>query len=229
MINYRYRFKFEKGPEKVFEIKLDEESLNIQNTIPAPLPEWARLEVSKCENCPLSQDSIPFCPTAASIVGLTHSFAEVMSIEPAEVIVESPARNYYKKVPAQQGLFSLLGIYMATSGCPVTQKLRPMVRHHLPFSSGPETIYRVLTMYLTAQYYRMQKGLTPDWELKELVHFYEDIKKVNVGFSNRLRQAVKQESLTNAVVILDTLASLFQHFSKKSVDSLENLFKAYLK
>ncbi len=229
MINYRYRFKFEKGSEKIFEVSLDEENLSIQNTIPAPLPEWARLNVSKCENCPLSQDSVPFCPTAASIVGLTHSFSEVMSIELAEVTVESSARNYYKKVPAQQGLFSLLGIYMATSGCPMTQKLRPMVRHHLPFSSSQETIYRVLTMYLAAQYYRMRKGLTPDWELHNLIRFYEDMQKVNVGFSNRLRQAVKQESLTNAVVMLDTLASLFHHFSKKSVDSLENLFKAYLK
>ncbi len=229
MIYYRYHFKFENGTEKIFEIKLDEENLSIQNTIPAPLPEWASLNVSKCENCPLSQESVPFCPTAASIVGLTRSFSEVMSIEPAEVMVESSARNYYKKVPAQQGLFSLLGIYMATSGCPVTQKLRPMVRHHLPFSSSSETIYRVLTMYLAAQYYRMRKGLAPDWELHDLIRFYEDIQKVNVGFSQRLRQAVKEESLTNAVVMLDTLASLFHHFSKKSVDSLENLFKAYLK
>ncbi len=229
MIWYRYRFKIGKGAEKTFEISLDPETLAIKNKPLASLPDWARLEFAQCEHCPLTSKESPYCPTAAHLAGVVDAFGEVMSIEESDVIVESQERAFFKRVPAQQGLFSLLGIYMASSGCPVTEKLRPMVRHHLPFANSVETVYRVITMYLAAQYYRMRKGFSPDWELKGLVQFYDDMKKVNLGFSNRLRQAVKHESLTNAVVMLDTMASLFQHFSKKSVDSLESLFKAYLR
>ena len=55
-------------------------------------------------------------------------------------------------------VFSLIGIYMVTSGCPIMDKLRPMARFHLPFASTEETIYRAISTYLLGQYFLEQKG-----------------------------------------------------------------------
>lgn len=54
----------------------------------------------------------------------------------------------------QIGLYSLLGLVMATSGCPHLDFLRPLALHPLPFSSIHETVFRVSSSYLTEQYFR---------------------------------------------------------------------------
>lgn len=57
-------------------------------------------------------------------------------------------RTYSKDTLLQQGLASLLGIVMTTSGCPVLEPLKPMVRFHLPFATLTETVYRMVSMCL---------------------------------------------------------------------------------
>jgi len=49
---------------------------------------------------------------------------------------------------------------------PIFEKLKPMVRFHLPFASIEETKYRAISMYLLAQYFLYQQGSQPDWDLK---------------------------------------------------------------
>ena len=61
-----------------------------------------------------------------------------------------------------------------------------MVRFHLPFATREETMYRVVAMYLMAQYFRQRNGLEPDWEMADLVHMYEDVTVVNKSFVDRL-------------------------------------------
>ena len=59
----------------------------------------------------------------------------------------------------QMGVSSLLGVIMTTSGCPIMAQLKPMVRFHLPFASLEETIFRMVSMHLVAQYLRHQDGV----------------------------------------------------------------------
>tara|TARA_B100000686_G_scaffold86198_1_gene93073 strand:- start:90 stop:251 length:162 start_codon:yes stop_codon:yes gene_type:complete len=44
-------------------------------------------------------------------------------------------RCYVEHTTMTEAVSSLLGIYMVTSGCPVMDKLRPMVRFHLPLAT----------------------------------------------------------------------------------------------
>ena len=46
---------------------------------------------------------------------------------------------------------SVLGLIMATAGCPWTDRFRPMARFHLPFASEAETVYRSVCMFLLAR------------------------------------------------------------------------------
>ena len=129
----------------------------------------------------------------------------------------------------QQALSSLLGIYMVTSGCLVMDRLRPMVRFHLPFATLEETNYRVISMYLMAQYFRRKRGLRPDWELKGLVPIYEAIQTVNKSFLARLNELKGKDANANALVILDSFAG-YVTFSINTdlLDEVEGLFKPYL-
>ena len=89
---------------------------------------------------------------------LGHAF----SYEEVDVRISTDERSYVKHTTMSEALSSLLGVYMVTSGCPIMDKLRPMVRFHLPMASSEETTFRAIAMYLVAQYFRARHGQDPD-------------------------------------------------------------------
>src|SRR5208282_5877645 len=109
-----------------------------------------------------------------------------------------------KTVPLAQGVRSLVGLVMAASGCPILDRLKPLVRTHQPFANWDETAFRVIGSYLLAQYFIAKRGGKPDWELEKLVEFYDEIKLVNKSFCERLRSFCLQDAPINAVVELDS-------------------------
>ncbi|MBI4375403.1 MAG: hypothetical protein HY549_03035 [Elusimicrobia bacterium] len=226
---FRYTFSLDSGGRKVFELRLDPETLLI---IPQPElkpPPWARLDYMPCSHCPLDRSRTEYCPIAANIAPVVDGFKDIISCQATDVMVEMDERKIFKHCPVQDGLYPLLGIFMSASGCPVMEPLKPLVRHHLPFSSIEETIYRVLTMYVMGQYMRMQEGLEPDWNLAGVTELYERIKMVNISFCERLKKAMETDSVVNSVVILDAFGSMIKTPSRRSVETIRNLFKPYLK
>lgn len=173
IIVFNYKFIFGDGAEKEFNIKLDNKTLNLIQTVEGPYPEWTELKYHKCLNCPLEEQKHEFCPTALSFVDLIDFFRGSISYQEVDVSIEVEERRYIRHTSIQKGLSSLMGIYMVTSGCPILEKFKPMVRHHLPFATGRETAYRVISMYLLAQYFLYKRGERPDWELKNLVEAYQ--------------------------------------------------------
>ena len=230
LIEYRYTFNLQDGTEKAFDVQLDSKTLNMVQQERDDYPEWTQLSCNQCPNCPLSQEEHPRCPIAANMVELSDFFRETVSYEEVDVEIQTQDRRYTKRTSVQQSLSSLLGIYMVTSGCPVMDKLRPMVRFHLPFANLEETTYRALSMYLMAQFFILRNGGRPDWALQNLVRIYEDVQTVNQSFFKRLDQIANQDASTNALVILDTFAN-FVVFSidESMLDDIEVLFQAYLR
>ena len=227
-IRFRYIFKFSDGAEKTFNVELDPTTLEIHRSAATP-PDWARLDYHPCENCPLDPAETAYCPVALNLAPLVESFSQVLSYEEAKVIVETDERTVSKHTAVQHGLCSLMGIYMASSGCPVLEKLRPMARFHLPFASVEETIYRAASMYLLAQYFRGKKGLPADWPLARFQSLYQEIKKVNAGLAKRLSSAAEKDAPLNAVAHLDIFAIMLQEPTQDNVDPLEVLFEPYLR
>jgi hypothetical protein len=115
-------------------------------------------------------------------------------------------------------------MYMVTSNCPVMDRLRPNVRFHLPFASEEETIYRAISMYLTAQYFRMRNGEAPDWELKKLADVYRGVSGVNRGMTERLAAASTKDANVNAVIHLSTSSQTLDNFLEYCVKEIEYLF-----
>ena len=147
-----------------------------------------------------------------------------------EVCVETEARRYVKSTSLQEALSSLIGLHMVTSGCPVMGKLKPLVRHHLPFARAEETTYRVLSMYSLAQFFVARHGKPPDWMFKNLTAMYQAIHVVNEHFSRRLSEISTGDASLNALVMLDLFAQTITFsIDENALDELELLFEPYFR
>ena len=116
-------------------------------------PGWTKLLYHQCACCSLDSRNHSYCPIAINIAEVVESFKNINSSERCIVRCVTPERLYGKKTLVQDGLFSILGIIMATSNCPTMNFLKPMARFHLPFASTQETIFRATSIYLLRQYF----------------------------------------------------------------------------
>lgn len=227
-IRYRYDFVFSGDRRKEVKIVLDAESMNIIKENKDSYPPWTALHFHKCSNCPLDERQHPSCPISVNIHELLQDFSDCLSHESADILIDCESRSYTAHTTLQRGLGSLIGIYMVTSGCPNMEKLKPMVRYHLPFATEEETVYRVLSMYLLAQYFLQKRGSKPDWEMKELVEVYRDVELVNRGLCKRITNSTREDGCVNAVIILDCFAkSVITSIDKQMIREVEVLFDAY--
>lgn len=226
---FRYLFRIAGKPEKEFNVTLDAATLRLVSSPRENYPAWTEMATFRCSHCPLDA-GVKHCPVATNVVDLIDFFRESMSHTDAEIVIETPGRTYSKKnSTVQSGVSSLIGMYMVTSGCPIMEKLKPMVRNHLPFADLEETKYRAISMYLTAQYFRQKAGLPADFSLRGLVKIYEDIHIVNVNFCNTLSALKIKDASLNAISILDSFAD-FTSFSidYEMQDEMLQMFSAYL-
>lgn len=227
-ISFRYRFILGKGLEKAIDVKLDKRTLSLIQTRKESYPKWTELEFFKCPNCPLHEDQDRFCLIAKNLVGLVDFFRNMISYKEVNLLIQSEARGYIKRTTLQQGISSLVGIYMVTSGCPIMEKLKPMVRYHLPFATLKETQYRVMSMYLLAQYFLHRRGKEPDWGLNNLAKIYDDVQIVNKSFCQRLASIKIKDATLNALIKLDMFAKhVSATINRDVLDEIESLFDAY--
>ncbi|MEE8424360.1 MAG: hypothetical protein V3S11_00950, partial [Elusimicrobiota bacterium] len=164
-----YRFTFMNKTVQEFKTVLDGWNLSVRPAKRTSYPEWTRLKVAQCSNCPLNEKTNAHCPVALNLSDVIEYFKDHISSDKCELEILTSARTYKKKVSVAEAASALFGLRMATSGCPIMDKMKPMVRTHLPFPTLEETLYRMLGMYLISQYFRVQDGKKPDWEMKGLV------------------------------------------------------------
>ncbi len=227
-IKYVYKFSFEDGKEKQFEIHLDPVNFNyIPGKQIEKKPAWAKLDSYRCENCPLDTETNEYCPTALNLVELMDTFQNLISYKKVNVTVETAQRTFMKKTTLQDSISSLLGIYMVTSGCPVLNKLKPMVRFHLPFATPEETIFRSTSIYLLGQYLLNHRGKKADWDLQGLINFYNQIRLVNKGMVERLRAISRDDAVANALIKLDVFTQIMPFSIQKHLGRIEYLFSEY--
>jgi hypothetical protein len=124
----------------------------------------------------------------------------------------------------------MVGLRMATSGCPAFERLKPMVRFHMPFATSEETAYRALSMYLFAQYIIYKRGGgNPDWDLKYLDSMYDRIREVNKYVVTRLQNIKVKDASLNALINLDCFAiSVKFSINLEMIDEIEYLFAGYM-
>jgi hypothetical protein len=224
-----YRFDWKDGQHKDFTVRMAAATMSLEVAPRESYPEWTKLEYQQCPNCPLKPETSPRCPVAVSLIDLIDLFKDCPSTDIAQATIITPEREYRKTLSMQDAISSLMGLYMATSGCPILDKLRPMVYTHLPFSTLQETIYRAVSMYLVAQFLRQNRGETPDWDLKGLKKICDEINIVNRAFALRLTSVSAKDASINALVKLDCLAGFTAlTIGRNQLKRLESMFASYL-
>ena len=226
-IRIRAKFHFDGGVEKVFNVALNPKTLElIVPEIPS-LPDWTFLQYQKCVNCPLP-DTVVRCPIAVNISRLIEEFKNFTSYEKTWIVVETVERTYGQETSIQNGLSSLLGIYMVASGCPIMDNLRPMVRFHLPFATTLETTYRSVSMYLIAQYFRSRRGLYGGLEAGKARRFIQKNCKSKQRPVGQTVQSITLDANTNAIVMLNTFGDALRFSMKKDFEEFIPYFEKYL-
>jgi len=226
LANLTYHFQFPDGHE---------ESLPIGDLVSgeagAKLPPWTKLEVEQCANCPLSTADTEYCPMAVRLVPLIELFGKVRSYDEVTARVDSDERTVTKRTSVQRVLRSLMGLLSASSECPHVDFLKPMAHFHLPFSTTEETIYRVVSSYLLAQYFLRQRGEPADPGLDGLKAHYHGLQQVNAGIAKRLAAIEDQESdsSVNALVLLDVFAQSLPDSIDAQLEDLLPVFQTLLK
>jgi len=223
-----YRFRLPDGRVEEFRVELEPERLDLLADIPENPPAWTELDFHQCSNCPLDINSHRYCPLALSIVDIVEHFDHVLSYDRIHLEVLTEDRHISQQTSAQLGLSSLMGLLIATSGCPHTEYFKPMARFHLPLSNRDETIYRAVSTYLLAQYFLLREGREADFKLDGLKKIYDNIQEVNRCVAKRLRAASEADSPVNAIVILDTFAQAVPIVIEDSLDYIRYLFSPYL-
>jgi len=224
-VTFKYVFKLESGEVEEFEIDLDE-ALEFRRSPEQDLPDWAKLDNHKCPNCTLDSSTDPYCPAALGISELLYHFVGLNSTDRARVEVHMPARTYVKDTDLQDGLFSILGVMLPTSGCPALKFLRPMARFHLPFSTIHETEVRAVAFYILRQYFSEGPRKSFDEALQELNARYEELQTVNRCLIHRIRMMERTGDVNkNAVVILMVLSQMVSSEIKSQLKGFEYLFQ----
>ena len=220
----RYRFDLPDGSTKTLEFAFDSIDFKMQMVPLADPPFWTELGFSRCANCPLDPAQNPHCPAAVRMAPAMEPLKALVSFDTVGVTVIQAERTMFAQTTAQQAMSSVLGLIMATSGCPWTGHLRPMARFHLPFASEAETIYRSICMFLLAREI-VDENAPPGFSALE--ELYRNLHVVNRDMSRRLGAATRTDPARNAIALLDTFTTLLPAAIERSLDELEPLFDAW--
>jgi len=229
ILTFKYCFTLSNGSRQFYTLLVNAETLELL-TDPSPNPpDWTKLGNNQCPHCPLSPDTHPHCPLVLNLVEIVESFEGIMSYDTVNMEVVTEDRRIIHETTVQRGIGSLMGLAIATSGCPHTHFFKPMARYHLPLATGEETIYRATSTYLLAQYFLRREGREADLELDGLLALYEDIQVLNSAVADRLREATGTDSSVNAIILLDAYAKAIPYVIGDSLHGVRYLFEPFLR
>ena len=227
-ISVKYCYRLPDGRQEVFDLQFDVERFGLLASVPENPPQWTALGFHQCPNCTLSAAVHPYCPLVVNIVDIVKRFNDFLSHSEIRLEVVTEERHISQLTTAQRSISSLMGLLIATSGCPHTAFFRPMARLHLPLASEEETAYRVTSMYLLAQYFLMKAGKEASFELDGLRQVYDRVHVVNASVAKRLRAATRADASVNALIMLDVFAMGIPFTIEESLEDIRRLFFAYL-
>jgi hypothetical protein len=243
-LRIRYRFDLPDGSQKTLDFLFDAATFRLSNPAPKNPPFWTELKFNKCANCPLSTEHHPHCPAAVQMAAALEPLNALVSFDTVGVTVVQPERTVHAETTAQQAMSSVLGLIMATAGCPWTDRLRPMARFHLPFANETETLYRSVSMFLLslelsgggpapavagapAAAADLACAAPAPRTFAALEELYENLHLVNRDMSRRLGAATNTDPARNAIALLDTYTTLLPAALDRSLEELRPLFDAW--
>jgi hypothetical protein len=210
-----YFFRHGTGDEHCFEVLLQRPART------GELPTWTRLETDQCPHCPLPATADARCPAAADLVPVVERFSALASIERTDVRVVTEQYEARKNTDSQTALAALMGLILATSGCPILGRMRPLAQMHLPFATPTETVYRMASMHLFGNFLNGEHS-----GLQGLETYFQDLDKLNYAFAARLKRALRSDAGINALVMLHSRAMLASLSIQEELETIRGWFRS---
>lgn len=228
----KYNLSLDEYNEVTFPVSLEYDADDVKSHTVGNTPAWTHLANHQCSHCPLSAGVYACCPLAIRVIPFVKQLGHLNSVDEMKVSVVQGGCTKQMIAPVQDILGSLLGLFMATSECPYTQFLRPMAHFHLPLADPDETLYRLLSMYRLAQYFKKEVTGRAYSGFSELEDHYARLVEVNHKLSERIREALgpegrKHDGAINAVILLDALSQYVPASIGDAIEELELIFRAY--
>ena len=223
-IHIQYIFRFQDGREETFQMAFNPKNMDLIASDLQPPATWTALGFQQCEHCPLQASDTRVCPPAHHLQDAVNRLGQELSFTEVSLEVTSAERTLITQTNMASAFASMMGLIMATTGCPYTTFFKPMARMHLPLASETETAFRALATYLIGQHFSNQS----EDNLNGLEAVYRDMEKVNSGFARRLQASGLLVEI-NSLVKLDIHAKNLSEFLKESLEDLAPLFEDYLK
>lgn len=214
----RYTLTLDETTRIRFEIDT-ERSGSLQDTASAPA--WTRLDHHQCAHCPLAGADHSHCPAALDIAHIVEQFRELPSCQAVHVQADIHKRTHNLDTDLQTALQSLLGLMLATSTCPVLSRMKGPARLHMPFATVDETLFRMVGAYFIGQYHQGRQGHQPDWSLRQLAAFYEEVQSVNRHLKMRLDALAGKDAHLNAIVSLMSMSMLVSFSLDQNLENLQ--------
>lgn len=218
-----YRFFASDNERLSVELEFDEKTYRLKLPESATRPDWTRLDFERCPNCNLP-DNQPYCPAALAMAQFLPQFESKVSYEKAVVEVDMPTRSVVSKTTFQHGMAALIGLVLASSGCPRTRFLRPMAKTHLPFATDQETVFRTLAVHLLRQCVAAGSGAPLTVTFDDLKQNYQQLSRVNSAMSERIRAAITRDAAVNAVIILESFTMIAPENIDYGFEDIQELF-----
>lgn len=223
-----YNIKLNENQTERFDFQLDNTQFDLIASDVENPPAWTALEYRQCAHCPLNAQDTPHCPLALQLHNIVNRLHKTRSIDVVEVEVITEERRIIQKTALQRVVASMLELVYPSCGCPKTAYMKPMARFHLPLSSEEETVYRVTSMYLLAQYFLNQTAKKGRIEFDGLNNIYADMHILNTAVASRLQTVTQSDSAKNAVTLVDMYSTLVPLLLEDNLAELRGFFKAYL-
>ena len=230
MKTYRifYEFNFSDGRSEKFQCDFNEKTFELLQNPPEDPPEWIKSDFHQCPNCTLDSLKTPYCPQATCLLPIIRAFDHNVSYERVHLKVILDDREIRTETSLARGVSSLMGLLIATCGCPVTRFFIPMGRFHLPLASQDETIFRASASFLLSQYFMKKSGRPACLNLGGLIKVYDEIQTINQSMLNRLRTATQTDSTVNALILLDVYAKFALIDIDECLDEIRYLFEPFM-
>lgn len=223
----RYYFLLESGEKKSFAFQFEPVDPELPENLNKKFPNWTRLDFYQCPNCPYDPKQRVYCPLAVNLVDIIKRFDGLMSYEKVYLKVVTQEREVSKNTTVQHGMSSLMGLAIASSGCPHTSFFAPMAHFHMPLASVRETVFRAVSSYLLSQYFLKHEGKNPDFELNGLTEIYKNLQVVNIATAGRLRSATESDSTVNAIILLDTFAQSLPIVMDTALEEIKKMYAPF--
>jgi hypothetical protein len=201
-----YQIRKPCGTEIHIPIQLDERGLKRSDEERAGLEAPSGASEYMGADCRACERHYGRCKAETAIVDVAERFDDLHSTDRITTEVTIEGRTVSLESPAPRALASLMGLLMASSGCPRLIPFRAMALFHQPFATAEENVVRAAGFWLIRCW--TQGTTTDESPFTALQEVWDSLEDVNRHVGEKLLARTSSDAASNGIAFLDVLAKM---------------------